>query len=318
MRSMNILLILAMMVAGCETKRNPNQNSKSLDSNIESKSAIEKTQLPTTMPRNMNFGSEDWKRYFASLTPLASSEEALDYFPSAPGTEWVYEIIDRTSKPYAPLSVDQITWPMGEQFCRITGRGLLFSRTQESGPYTLAIRVAGIAARQGRLQFPKAIVLKIIRDDLGIFRDAREIFWAFIPDDKMHSVQQIITYLPNASGAPGHQREDGYLYRMAFFVGKPGIAQSASPPEQPAETVVERLLFLGMDTAPAEAGGQPCLHFLRIVDANSDFSDHEPSYLDKGFVEELWYAKDRGLVRLEQRIDGEISMIWALAKYIKI
>ncbi len=36
---------------------------------------------------------------------------------------------------------------------------------------------------------------------------------------------------------------------------------------------------------------------------------------DTGIVEDIWHAPGKGLVRLEQRVRGELSMTWALENF---
>jgi hypothetical protein len=166
------------------------------------------------------------------------------------------------------------------------------------------------------MSFPEAVKIDILRDDAGVFSGVHELFWVFLSGDTTQAVVQVLTFPPDAADAPFNQKEDGYLYRMMFFASKPGIARAASTGGVAEDRADEMLLFLGTDGPRPEAPQQPCMHFLRIVRPNSDLEGRQPSYLDKGYVEEMWYARHRGLVRLEQRIDGTTSMTWSLSKFI--
>ena len=76
------------------------------------------------------------------------------------------------------------------------------------------------------------------------------------------------------------------------------------------------LIFVGVDTNVPGYQGLNCLHFTRQVSAKEISGGENPDYLDKGFAEDTWFAKDKGLVRFEQKIDGQTSMVWTLEKFI--
>lgn len=54
------------------------------------------------------------------------------------------------------------------------------------------------------------------------------------------------------------------------------------------------------------------LHFVRTVEPR----DQITAYMHNGFIEDTWFAKGFGLVRLEQRINGKISMTWTLKEFL--
>ncbi len=75
----------------------------------------------------------------------------------------------------------------------------------------------------------------------------------------------------------------------------------------------DKLLFKGIEKRVAFTKAAPLLHFIRSVDGN--IKDRgERSYLDSAFTEDLWFAKGKGLVRLERKVEGQTSMVWTLVE----
>lgn len=101
--------------------------------------------------------------------------------------------------------------------------------------------------------------------------------------------------------------DPGFSERILLFSGKKGsIITRTNSKGEPLKD--QDLQFLGQENY----NGVPCLVFLRTVYPGETTSSH----LDKGFTEQLWFGKGKGLVRLEQKIDGQKSMTWTLEKFI--
>ena len=75
----------------------------------------------------------------------------------------------------------------------------------------------------------------------------------------------------------------------------------------------DKLLFHGVEDQVGFGEHGPLLHFLRSVEA-PDKDDAESSELDRAFTEDYWFAKGKGLVRLEQKVEGKRSMVWTLVE----
>lgn len=89
--------------------------------------------------------------------------------------------------------------------------------------------------------------------------------------------------------------------RLLLFGAEPGtgIGLADSP---------DVLYFEGI----TECEAIPCLHFQRVVTLSDDEEGENESSIGKDFTEDTWFAKGVGLIRLEQRVEGIISMTWTL------
>ena len=223
-----------------------------------------------------------------------------EYFPTATGTRWEYDI---TLGEAEPLSFRTVSWPLGEDRAAIYATRGLFRGTfsGESKEFKLVLRVKGPAEKQGPLQYPLSVELEIEKDELGVFEDATQIFWA-ITSSGRYMVTEVVTYPSDSPGAPSGSwgmwgQEEGAALRVFFFGERPGIAIGVGK-DSP-----DKLLFDGPE------GSQ--LHFVREVEADED-GEH---YLSSGFTEDMWFEEGRGLVRLEQKVGGKASMTWELVEF---
>lgn len=262
----------------------------------------------------------------SSSTPVMSGDpyacrtrpagEPADFFPTATGTYWRYEI--EVSGQVTPLRYAEVSWPLGSRAVTYATRGVLYPTDRldeglqqgEQRTFALEMRVKGPATEQGPLRYPQGVELAIDRDDLGVFSGSRQVFWA-VGSSGRYMVNLVATYPPDSPGAPTGPfgtwgQEDGSAIRLIFFGDKPGIQISlVDSPDQ--------LLFEGLEAADGEE--IECLTFLRTVEASEDMAGPQTTPLDKGFTEQMWFARGKGLVRLVQRVDGVQTMTWTLTKF---
>lgn len=237
-----------------------------------------------------------------SSTPVEG--EPSDYFPTNTGTTWVYEI---EIGEVEPLDYRETWWSLsnGKAFC-YEMRGRFRALMEDTAPKTfvLEMKVKGPADEQGPLEYPLGVELEIEKDELGIFEDTKQVFWAITSHDRF-TVNEVITYSPHSSYSPGYPFVgEGYSIRLVFFGGKPGLMIPIG------EQSKDALLFNGVDTKVSEYEGIPLLNFIRTVEPGE-----KNDYINKGFSEDMWFAKGKGLVRLEQKVDGEVSMTWNLVEF---
>lgn len=238
--------------------------------------------------------------------------EPSDYFPTSTGMKWVYQI---EIGEVEPLKYKVTSWPQGDSEVTYGTKERFLVLTEKKPPKTflLEIQVKGPAAKQGPvLEYKNGVELDIEKDELGIFDEAKQVFWAMSPGGPFR-VFEIVTYSPDTIGAPTSSwgswgQEDGYSMALLFFGEKPGI--SIGMAESP-----DTLLFVGVDTQVPQYEGTPLLHFRRIVESSEKEKGEEHGYLDKGFTEDRWFARGKGLVRLEQKVEEETSMIWTLIQF---
>lgn len=222
-----------------------------------------------------------------------------DYFPTEKGCRWEYEI---TIGKAEPLQFRITTWPMGDKGVRMATRSRFLPLISSGNPkssFILAYSIKGPVEKAGPYAW-SPVELKIERDDLGIYKDVKNVYLIHAPD---YLSMEVVTYSPDSPGAPGGTwgswgQEDGYSDRIIFFADKPMIARSIIDSDM--------LLFLGLDGKE--------LHFCRQVSAEEKSED----VLGSAFTEDLWYAKGKGLVKLQQKINGEVSMTWNLKKFSSI
>lgn len=253
----------------------------------------------------------NWKNANPGLGPPAGKPS--DYFPISVGVKWVYRI---EIGEIEPLNYRETSWPLGEREVTYATRGRflpLQQRTRKT--FLLEMRVKGRAAQQGPLKYPAGVELEIVQDELGIFEDSKQVFWAITQDRFM--AHEVVTYPPDTSpcglGGPWGSwgQEEGYSMKLVFFADKPGIQIGLG--KDPIDT----LLFTGIDTQVPQYEGTPCLHFVREVKSSEKKQGEDRSHLDKGFSEDTWFAREKGLVRLEQKVDGNTSMVWTLVRFSK-
>lgn len=241
-------------------------------------------------------------------------DEPSDYFPTDTGTRWIYEI---EKGEVDPLHYRVTRWPLRNGKVATTStRGLFFRPPlgdRALKTFLLEMSVKGPASKQGPLMWPAGIELDIEKDELGFFEDAEQVFWAITFSGRFE-VWTVVTYLPDTSTIVGGSwgswgQEEGYSLRVVFFGEAPGTRIGIG------EKSKDNLLFTGVDTEVPEYEGTPLIHFVRTVEPAEKEEGEDRSYHEKGFSEDMWFAKGKGLVRLEQKVDGEVSMTWTLMEF---
>ena len=233
--------------------------------------------------------------------------EPSEYFPLDIGRTWTYRI-DIGSVD--PLAYRKIEWPVGEKFIVASQRRRLFPSGKTT--FQLKLKVVASASKQGPLSYPKGVKVSVEKDELGIFRDVSNIFFAV--STWPFRVLQIMEHPPTSSFAPTSPWGSwlvgsGYSIRLIFFGEKPGTEIGLG--DKLGDKPVDKLLFVGLDSVPGYKNVRG-LHFVRTVDPSKKEWNE---YLDKGFTEDTWFVRGIGLVRLEQRVDGKLSMTWTLTKF---
>lgn len=235
--------------------------------------------------------------------------EPLDYFPASVGTKWVYQVT--VSEDSKPLQHRVTRWPLGERSVAYASRGYLCYRALEdsgSSPYTLAIRVKARAPKQGSLEYPNGVELEVERDDLGIFSDAKQIFWAIGSPNDLR-IHQVVTYSPDTPGAPSGAwgswgQEDGYSMQLIFFGERPGtqIGELVGDDEEPLDSL----------TLVTAKDGVLC--FIRSVVPDSD-KESSKGCINNGFTEAMFFERGKGLTSLVQQVNKKTSMTWKLVEF---
>lgn len=232
-----------------------------------------------------------------------------EYFPLEIGVRWAYEIQIGEAEP---LNYKETRWPMEPGKVSVfstRGRYTAYLKDPSKKSYRLTIAVKGPAEKQGGLQYPIGAELEIEEDELGIFGDAEKVFFAVTTSGR-YMAQLVATYPPDSLGAPFGMTsfEDGFSMQILFFTGNLGTEIGIG--KEPKD----KLALIGLDTSVPKYKGEALLHFRREVAPDENILQ-QAEYLNNGFTEDLWFAKGKGLVRLEQKVNGKVSMVWVLTQF---
>jgi hypothetical protein len=174
--------------------------------------------------------------------------------------------------------------------------------------FGLAYSVSTAAPSQGPLRYPGGVKLVIENDDLGIFADAENVFWAV--RQQSFEVIEVIMYPPTHGSAPRHGSwggwgaGSGHALRPFFFAESPGVGISLG------QKSPDHLIFNGFDSSKAAEWGSNVLHFVRQVEAAEKLGE-----LSSAFEEHTWFAYGKGLVELRQFVSGKQTMHWLLRDF---
>lgn len=226
-----------------------------------------------------------------------------DYFPTAPGTSWTYKI--KLGEGDA-LFYRQTRWPQGENALVYDTYSRYLPRENKK-EYILKLTVKAKAEKQGPINYPEGYEIKIDQDDLGIYRNTKQLFWA-ITEKGRFMVTEVQTFdsfsCPGSPGGPwGSWGSDGYALNICFFGDKPGIG-----------------IGVGNDSPDilcSEEIKDGKLHLQRKVNPDNTLPDsakNDPDSLHSSHTTDYYFQKGVGLVFLEQKVDSKTTMTWALEK----
>jgi len=247
-----------------------------------------------------------------------TKDDPSDFLALTVGTEWVYEI---TLGQGDALNFGIHYWPQGGGSTVVSEvRGRYFTRDAATdGRTLLKLRLEEKAAKQGPLEYPEGYQLKVLRDDLGIYDDAKDVYWA-ITRSSEYMCEEVVTYAPDTPGAPSgswgsYGLEDGFSMRPYLFGSKPGTGiSSRMGTSKDDEKSPDVLYFIGPED-------KDNLQFERRVDGSDDADnpgmDAADLILSRGFTNSLTFTRGKGLTKLEQTVGGETTMTWKLVEINK-
>jgi hypothetical protein len=231
-----------------------------------------------------------------------------EYFPTSVGSRWTYDITVLT----APVSYRQVSWPIGGgRSVSYLTRGFIrgaMPGDAAKGSFTLTIGVKSVAAAQGPLRYRRGVELAVEEDTLGVFENGKQLFLA-IPEGRF-TANLVATF--DSRSAPGGSTAGfagvGSAMRVVYFDADPMTAINVG------KGSADTLLYTGLAANPDQPADE-CRHFRRVVQPAERRDHSDPVRFELGFNEESWFARGKGLVRLEQRVAEEISMIWRLRSF---
>ena len=232
------------------------------------------------------------------VTTSRSSAGAADYFPMKMGNEWLYNIEIKSSYP---LAYEEVFWPQGSGGRTMISRGELYYPAINNNHLRMKI--------VDRKETPTvSVLLEVSEDDLHMFDYSTGLSWMRLSGDKF-GIIQTVTYSTIRPGSPYSGigmgiGDDGLAQRITFFEDNPGKSLTLNVNQ-------DSLTLIGFDGGVVGCQDVSCMHFRRQVRSESKIV----SIVDKGFTEDTWFALGKGMVRLEQKIDGQISMTWTLESF---
>ncbi|MEI6627521.1 MAG: hypothetical protein WCL61_02915 [bacterium] len=246
--------------------------------------------------------------------PTEAIGQPIDYLPTTPGSILEYKI---ELGSIEPLNYMESINPCGDKVNITSVRGrfiaalIEFDKSKDSKKpkkiLCLKLKVKGPAVKQGMFQRPIGVELVVEKDDLGVYKDAKKIFWSATAAGNFRC-NEIVTYPPNLHSLGGGgpwgdwNAEDGFSMRLILFGEKPGTQISSTS----GSDSKDHLIFIGVKNVPGL--NVPGLCFLRIVEPHS--KEHKGDYFSSGFAEVTYFVKGKGMVYLQQRVGEEVSMTW--------
>jgi len=245
--------------------------------------------------------------FFIALVGIAlavgciGQKSPSEYFPVSAGMEWSYKINFGSADPriyttvvYNPIvrgfvSDELAEWPYEEIIISDTYK-------KESKCCHLKFKIGRIGSRQVNDQNMLIAELKIVQDDVGLYRSKNPLNHSWVMTEGPEGFKAIKMAIIPA-------REFG-LITPNMLVNSVQLVFFDPSGNENERSVVEgdSLRLIGRDNNAPECEGSPCMHFQRIV----------PSIK---MTEDTWFASGKGLVRLEQKINGEPSMTWILEDF---
>jgi hypothetical protein len=242
-----------------------------------------------------------------------------EYFPTGVGTRWDYEIQTFHSRP---LTYRQLVFPLAGNQVDTIG----YSHDHpEAGPgkrFALSLVVKGSVPAHERAADARLfreygtptefVELEVLRDELRMYALEKRLFWAIIresDDRRAFHMEQRARYTQDIGEGILDPVADGWSRRMVFLGARSGIQIQA------AESPLEGLVYVGPDRNVPGYEGEELHRFRRLVEARAN-SYRSLHYDENAFTEDMWFAKGKGMVRLEQKVLGETTMVWTLTSFV--
>lgn len=227
-----------------------------------------------------------------------------EYQPVKIGTTWTYQI---KIGEVEPIFYKEIRWHTYNQELITTatrGRFLGYMKNPQKKEFLLKLAIDSIAPTQCELEYGNGYKLKIISDELVVYPEALNLYWAITPNSSGFQLLEVIEMDPEGPfSAVRPMTKQGCALSMKIYAQSPGVSISVGP------SGADSILFMGFEAIPGT--NQKGLHYLRTVKAKEE--DNFPrSDLDDSFTEDSYYQEGIGLVFLQQKVNGKVSMTWTL------
>ena len=242
---------------------------------------------------------------FCNEFSFAKDFAASDYFPLNPGKTLSYEI----EMGYVePIAYEENVWRTNNASATTsTRRDFMGIGTNIPRKiFLLELKLNEPEKSRAKTQHSAEVEVLVKKDELGVYKNAKQIFWSIDRDNLV--CRETVVNSPDESIAPEGISANGISERVLLFQGKAGakIGRSGS-----IKNSHDTITFNGLENLPGL--NTPALHFTRRVEigfADSTDKKEYTLYIHKQFEEHSYFVKGKGLVYLEQRIEGIPSMIW--------
>jgi hypothetical protein len=238
-------------------------------------------------------------------SPSADADDLRGYFPMQPGMRWVYDI-------ECPTNATQVQWDFvwptaGDQL--VTQTHSSTSSGGDKGELAFRIKETGVPPTEAGLEkYDSGAIVEIESDTmlryvyietggelLPQFVAPKQVFWAV--REKPFEIHEVLLFDVIKAPAEAVLGSKPHQARVLLF----------APPFGDVQILSSKVWLVRLDADSSVPGyeGEPCLHFVR------KFGDKEaPS-----FTEDLWFAKGKGLVRLEQKAGGNTTLRQTLREF---
>ncbi|GMX58945.1 MAG: hypothetical protein MCSN_5990 [Candidatus Microsyncoccus archaeolyticus] len=224
-----------------------------------------------------------------------------EYFPMNTNSEWHY-VVENYGEP---LSYEIIEWPYyGNSVEYYSTRGVSL---KDPGIYSLKLKVSQKAETQSQI----TAEIEVLEDTFDLFDDIETMYWKELGRNSDYPIiiqEKVYPGYSSPLSSMYYFGQSGESDTVLLFKEDPGVVvvrvhgANKNPEDQSFQ-------FIG----PENYLGKECLHYTRTVNAGKGISG---SSIGKGFTEDLWFARGTGLIRLEQRVDGKMTMTWTLSKFV--
>ena len=227
-----------------------------------------------------------------------------NYFHPKVGDKIIYKI---ELGNVEPLYYRKIFWPQIRDHSSSTSRGIFFAAANEENrgkrrTFTLALKIKDIKRDQREILCCGHFAFELIveTDELGVYQGARRVIW----EKSRFGWNEILVFSLCASVSPTGHDTEGFSTRPL----------SSNNLIRKVETnSIDDLILIGEGFTPGTKSS--AIHFVRMVhdgkNINGDQADNG-LYLNKAFEEHTYFVKGKGLVFLEQKVEGKTSMTWRL------
>ena len=240
---------------------------------------------------------------FAQENFGAEKIQLSDYFPMRVGTTLSYTI----EMGYVePISYEEFVWPGSTSSNRRDFEAI--GTNEPKKIFLLDLKIKDPEKNYEQMKNLHGVEDVVEKDELGIYKNAKQVFWAINPDNSM--CLEIAVCPPKKSIAPDDVDKDGISEKALLFQVKSDKKINRNKNFKGSH---DTLLFAGIKNIPGS--DIPALHFIRNVKVGFPDSEKAETFtlsIHKAFEEHSYFVKGKGLVYLEQIIGGNTSMIWKL------